>query len=184
MRTDYIHRQELLHLLAALTPPNRLAMEISLATGLRISDVLGIRSDAVRSSKDGRISVTELKTGKRRRVRLNNELQSRALDMAGKVYVFEHRHDWRRPRTRQAVWKDLKRIARAFRLKPNVAPHSARKVYAVGALDRSGELARVQKLLNHEREAVTELYAYADELTARRLGRRSKKAASTRTGGA
>jgi site-specific recombinase XerC len=69
-----------------------------------------------------------------------------------------------------------------FRLKENIAPHSARKVYAVEAYSRSGELARVQKLLNHESEAVTELYAMADALTSRRLyptrSARSKKAAS------
>jgi integrase len=174
LRTDYIYKQELGHILAALMPPNRLALEISLATGLRISDVLGIKTEQVRDSKDGRISVRELKTGKVRRLRLPAELWERALSMAGKIYVFEHRIDHKRPRTRQAVFKDLKRASSLFRLaggshRPNVAPHSARKVYAVEAYKRTGDLQRVQRLLNHSSEAVTMLYAMADELTDRRL---------------
>lgn len=172
MRTDYIHREELSHLLAALTPPNRLALEVSLATGLRISDVLNLRTEALRAAEDRRLSVRELKTGKTRRIKLTAELYERALSMAGKIYIFPNRHDWRRPRTRQAVYKDLKRAAKLFRVPLNVAPHTARKVYAVDQYHRDGDLKRVQKLLNHDREAVTMLYAMADELTARRGGRR------------
>lgn len=174
-QTDYIHKQEMGHLLAALTPSNRLALEISMATGLRIGDVLALRADDVRSSADGRISVRELKTGKRLRIKLAQDLQRRAIALSGKVYVFEGRLDWRKPRTRQAVFADLKRAAKMFRCTANIAPHSARKVFAVDAFKRSGgDLKRVQRLLNHSRESVTMLYALADELTARRLEPRRK----------
>ena len=134
--------------------------------------MLNIRTEQVRKSKDGHISVRESKTGKLRRLHLPDELLRRSLILAGKVYVFEHRHDWKRHRTRQAVFKDLKRAARLFRCKMNVAPHTARKSWAVDAYNRTGDLKRVQKLLNHDSEAVTALYAMADELTERRLGRR------------
>ena len=66
MRTDWLFKAELLHVLAALTPPNRLACEISLATGLRISDVLALTRD---QAVDGRFSIREQKTGKVRRSR-------------------------------------------------------------------------------------------------------------------
>ena len=165
-----MHVQELKHVLAALTPPNRLALEVSMATGLRISDVLGIKTDQLRS-KERRFTVRELKTGKLRRLRLSEELHERCLSLSGRLYVFEHRNDWKRHRTRQAVWKDLKRAAWLFRVKGNIAPHSARKAYAVEAYKRAGGLARVQRLLNHENEAVTALYALADELTSRRKGK-------------
>lgn len=168
MRTDYIDKVELGHLLAALTPQNRLALEISLETGLRIGDVLNIRTEQLRGAKQNRFGVRELKTGKRRSIRLPVELMERALSEAGKVFVFENRLDWRKARTRQAVHKDLKRVAKMFRIRENVAPHSARKVFAVEQLRRTGDLARVQKLLNHESEAVTALYAMADQLTRRK----------------
>ena len=162
MRTDYIDKVELGHLLAALTPQNRLALEISLETGLRIGDVLNIRTAQLRDAKQGRFGVRELKTGKRRSIRLPVELMERALALAGKVFVFENRLDWRKARTRQAVHKDLKRVAKPFRTKENVASHSARKVYAAEQLRKPGTLARVQKLLNHASAAVTVTSALDD----------------------
>jgi site-specific recombinase XerD len=154
-----------MHLLAALTPPNRLALEISLATGLRISDVLELRTADLERTQ--RPTVTALKTGKSRRIYIPDELHRRALLMAGRRYIFAHRHDWRRHRTRQAVYKDIKRIAAMYRLQANVAPHTARKVWAVEQYHKDGDLKRVQKLLQHDSEAVTMIYALADELVTR-----------------
>ena len=100
-------------------------MEVSLATGLRISDVLNMRTERLAE----RMTVRELKTGKTRRIRLPVELLQRCLAQAGKVWVFEGRQDWRRHRSRQAVYKDLKRAARLFRLPAGlqVSPHTDRK---------------------------------------------------------
>lgn len=168
-RADYIAKQEFKHLLAALMPPNRLALEVSLATGLRISDVLNLRTERL----EERMTVRELKTGKNRRIRLPLELYQRCLSQAGKVWVFEGRTDWKKHRTRQAVYKDIKRASRLFRLpaRLQISPHTARKVYAVAAYQQSGSLHRVQQLLQHSDEAVTMLYAMADALTAQRMGK-------------
>ena len=174
-RTDWIDPVELGHLLAALMPENRLALEISLATGMRIGDVLNMRTEVVRAAPDGRFGFRELKTGKKRRVRLPAELRERCLRYSGKIFVFEHRYTADRPRTKQAVWKDLKRVARAFRCKANIAPHSARKAWAVSKNSEVG-LKRLQGLLGHSDEAVTVLYAYADELTRRKLKGRKPSA--------
>jgi len=163
MRTDWLFRREMEHLLAALTPANRLALDVSMATGLRLGDVLNLKREQLAQ----RFTVREQKTGKTRRVFLSNELLKRALALAGKVYVFEGRTSDKKHRTRQAVFKDLKRVARIFRLKVNVAPHTARKIYAVEAYHKTGDLKRVQRLLNHSGETVTALYAMADELVSR-----------------
>ena len=173
MRSDYIFKEELQHVLAALSPENRLVCEISLATGLRLGDVLNLRADQIRE----RVTVRELKTGKSRVVRFPAELLDRMAKLSGKVYVFEHRYDHRRHRTRQAVFKDLKRAAALFRVPVHLSPHSCRKVWAVEQYHRTGDLKRVQKLLNHSSEAVTQLYALADLLTNRRIcaGRSSSR---------
>jgi integrase len=155
--------------LAALTPPNRLALEISMKTGLRIGDVLNLKTEALRGVSEQRLTIKEQKTGKSRRIRIPLELYEEAMKKAGRYFIFENRLDQRRPRTRQAVYKDLKRVAKLFRLKENIAPHSARKVYAVEAFARTGDIKRVQSLLNHKDEAITTLYAMADTLTARKL---------------
>lgn len=172
MRSGYIVREELRHILSALTAENRLACEISESTGLRIGDVLLLRREQL--LKGPRLTIREQKTGKTRRVYLPADLYRRALGLAGSIYVFEGRLDGRKHRTRQAVYKDLRRAARLFRCRAHLSPHSCRKVWAVNAYKASGgDLKRVQHLLNHESEAVTMLYALADELTERRTGRRA-----------
>jgi site-specific recombinase XerD len=78
-------------------------------------------------------------------------------------------------RTRQAVWKDVKRAAAALCLIANAAPHSARKVYAVELLRKYGDIDRVRRALNHGGLEVTLIYAMADkQLTAKGRRRRSK----------
>ena len=165
MRTDYLNDDIISAILAALTPPNRLALIVSLTTGLRIGDVLALRTEQVRKR---RFTVCESKTGKKRRITLGAELTDELLRHAGKIYVFEHRLDYRKHRTRQALWADIKRASKAFRLKLCAAPHSARKIYAVKQYKRTCDIKYVQRLLNHASEAVTWLYAAADELTARK----------------
>ncbi len=166
MRSEYAPTGEMRHILAALTPPNRLACEISLETGLRIGDVLSLKRKQIESGC--RFAVREQKTGKVRRVYLPMRLWRLALAQAGNIYVFEGRLDGRKPRTRQAVYKDIRRAAVLFRCRAHVSPHSLRKAWAVDAYKASGgNLAKVQRLLNHSSEAVTMLYAMADELTKR-----------------
>lgn len=175
MRTDYITPELLGHLLAALTPQNELAMRVSLATGLRISDVLNLKTEQLVNGQ--RFTITEQKTGKRRRVYLPSSLYDELLRYSGRVYVFENRLDYRRPRTRQAVWKDLKRAASVFRVSDtlNVSCHSARKDYAVEAFRKYGSPAKVRELLNHDSEAVTALYILAESIAERKLGGTSEK---------
>lgn len=153
------------HILAALTYENRLAITVSLLTGLRIGDVLNIRS---RDLLKDRFTITEEKTLKRRTIRIPNKLRDELQGIAGKIYVFENRLSARKHRTRQAVYKDIKRAAKAFRVKGNISCHTARKIYAVSEYKKDFSVARVKKLLNHSSEAVTMIYAIADELTERK----------------
>lgn len=55
------------------------------------------------------------------------------------------------------------------KLSENIGPHSARKIFAVDLYRRTGDLEAVRKALNHSDQAVTMLYAMADELTTRDL---------------
>lgn len=160
MKTEYLLHREVEHVLAALMPVNRVVMRVCIHTGLRVGDVLALRTDQIAP----RFWVTEQKTKKRRIVWLPADLLADMRKIAGKKYVFEHSNDPERHRTRQAVWKDVKRAARAFRLPQNVAPHSARKVYAVDLLAKYGDIAKVQRALNHSGPSVTMIYAMADQL--------------------
>ena len=169
MRSDYISPEVLGHILAALTPQNELVMRVALATGLRVGDVLQIKTEQLR--KGQRFTVREQKTGKARRVYLPEYLYRRLLGGMGRYYAFESRLDPKKPRTRQAVWKDLRRAAAAFRCSEavRISPHTARKVYAVEAFKTYGSVDKVQRLLNHGDHATTMLYCLAEEVTRRKL---------------
>ena len=156
MRSEYVEKSVVKNILGGLMPQNRLALEVSLITGLRINDVLNLKTEQI---KKVRFSVREEKTGKVKRVRLPLPLVRELLAYSGSIYVFEHRLDGRAHRTRQAVFKDLKRLAKAFHIKENLCPHSLRKIYAVEEYKKDGNLQRVKKLLNHSDEAITYLYA-------------------------
>lgn len=169
MTTEYLLDKEVEHILAALTPSNALICQISMHTGLRIGDVLKLRREQLKP----RFWVTESKTGKKKLVGLPEGLREALLEnwrACGKgPWLFPGR-DPRQPRTRQAVWKDVKRAATAFRLNQNVAPHSFRKVYAVDLMEQYGDIEKVKRALNHSNEAVTMIYAMAAErLRAKQL---------------
>ena len=105
-RTAWICHDDCAVLLRLLSPANALAMETALDTGLRISDVLSIKTAQLVSQ---RVTVREKKTGKTRRVYLPRSLLDRLKASAGSLYVFEGRDDPAKHRTRQAVYKDVVR---------------------------------------------------------------------------
>lgn len=161
MTTEYLMRREMEHVFAALTPANRLVCQVAVHTGLRVGDVL-----AIPTAKLGRqFWVTERKTGKRKRVNLPQTLVDDIRAQAGPVWAFPGARSPDKPRTRQAVWADVKRAAKAFRMPQNVGVHSLRKRYAVEQLERSkGNFKRVQALLNHADMATTMIYAMSYQL--------------------
>ena len=150
MTTEFLLNREVDGVLSMLTRGNALVMRAALHTGLRVSDILSIKTDQLAP----RFWVTESKTGKRRQVGLPEPLLSDIKKTAGEVWAFPGRSR-DKARTRQAVWKDVKRAAKALRLPQNVAPHSARKVYAVELLSKYGDIDRVRRALNHSSAAVT-----------------------------
>lgn len=165
---DYVPQEELGHVYAALMPANRLACQVSAATGLRIGDVLAMRTEQLR--KGQRFTVREAKTGKGKRIYLPRQLYDDLIAQAGEAWVFPSPRDPDKHRTRQAVWADLRRAAKAFRLPQVVAPHSMRKIYAVNEWERTGDLGKVGKALNHSpwHPETTMIYAMARELYRRR----------------
>lgn len=170
MRTEYMIEKEVEQVLGLLTYENRLVMRVLLHTGIRIGDALQLRPEQLKPN----FWITEQKTGKRRQIGLPEPLLEDLKASAGAVWVFPGA-DPRKHRTRQAVWKDVKRAAAACRLTANAAPHSARKVYAVELLRKYGDIEKVRRALNHGGLEVTLIYAMADKrLTGKGRRRRSK----------
>lgn len=171
MTTDYLLHKEMEHVLALLTPSNALVMRVMLHTGMRVSDVLAMKTTDLKPSG----WYTEQKTGKRRRYGLPGPLLAELKAQAGSIWAFEGRTSPEKHRTRQSVWRDVKRAQKALRLPENVGTHTARKVYAVDLMEKYGDIERVRKALNHDRAVTTAIYAMSDLLLERRLQARRKR---------
>ena len=170
MRTEYLIEKEVERVLDLLTYENRLVLRVLLHTGIRIGDALALRPWQLKPN----FWITEQKTGKRRQIGLPEPLLSDLRSSSDSEWVFPGSKPGKH-RTRQAVWKDVKRAAAALRLTSNAAPHSARKVYAVELLQKYGDIERVRRALNHGGMEVTLIYAMADKrLQSAGRRRRSK----------
>lgn len=181
MTTEYLYQQEVDRVLAALMPQNQLIVRVMLHTGMRLSDVLELPAEGLSTSG----WYVEGKTGKKRRYGIPKPLLEEIKSQAGQKWAFPGRKRGRH-KTRQAVWKDIKRAAIAFRLPQNVGAHSMRKVYAVRLLKKYGSIEKVQRNLNHSSSSITAIYAMADLLLDRKLKERQRRARarkkSTKTG--
>lgn len=170
MTTEYLYRQEVERVLSALMPQNQLIVKVMLHTGMRLSDALRMPVEGLSTSG----WYTESKTGKKRRYGLPRPLYDAIMEQAGPEWAFPGRKKGTH-KTRQAVWADIKRAARAFRLQQNVGAHSFRKVYAVRLMEKYGKIERVQRNLNHCSGSVTAIYAMADVLLDRKLKERERR---------
>ena len=126
---------------------NALALRLSLETGLRIGDCLALTPAQLQGQT---ISYTAQKTGKRGKKRITADLANRLRKISSKKFIFEGRNG-DKPRTRQAVWKDVKKASAIAKVEGNFSPHSARKTYAV-------------EEFHANRAETTMLYAYSDIL--------------------
>lgn len=170
MTTEYLYQQEVDRVLSALMPQNQLIVKVMLQTGMRLSDAL--QMPIVGLSTSG--WYVEGKTGKKRRYGLPRPLLEAIKEQAGPEWAFPGRKPGTH-KTRQAVWRDIKRAAVAFRLPQNVGAHSMRKVYAVRLMQKYGKLEKVQRNLNHASGSVTAIYAMADILLDRKLQDRERR---------
>ena len=161
MRTSAISSDAMEHVLKLLTPQNELVCRVCLAGALRVGDALRLKTPQLQQQ---RIKIVEQKTGKRRTLQLSEGLRKRLAAYAGDVYVFPNRLDEFKHRSRQAVWKDIKRAQRALRLPGCLGSHSMRKSAAVRKYAACGDMRAVKQLLNHSDEVVTALYALAEQV--------------------
>lgn len=145
-----------------MTYENVLALRVSLETGLRIGDVLSLRASQIERRTIRGIAE---KTDKPYKKTISADLAKRlaALTPNKGGYIFPHRLDPMRHRTRQAVWDNMKKAAVLMGVKLNAAPHSARKTYSVEMFKDKG-LERTQKELQHDKMSTTMIYAFSDML--------------------
>ena len=141
----------------------RAALEILYATGLRISELLGLPQAAL--SGDAAVVLVRGKGGKERIVPLSDPAKRAAAALAaanpkGARYLFGLR-DGTRPVQRQAFDRILKLVAVDAGLDPaRVSPHVLRHSFASHLLARGADLRSLQLLLGHADIATTQIYTH------------------------
>ena len=139
-------------------------LEILYATGLRVSELMGLTVDQFRRDPDSIMVVG--KGGRERLVPLGNAAKQAA---AAWLHVRDQRHqlskymfpagDSDAPMTRQQFSGLLKRLAVAAALAPHrVSPHVLRHSFATHMLNRGADLRSLQTLLGHADISTTQIY--------------------------
>lgn len=165
MRTDYMKPDNYGKLFVFMQYENTLVLRVTLETGMRIGDILKIKPEDIRGRT---IHYTAEKTGKKGKAVITQDLANRLRAVAGDVYVFPKRCKPQEHRVRQTVWRDVKRAVAALRAagvitSENIAPHSARKTFAVEDMEHFGIL-HTQKALQHSNKTTTKIYTDSDKV--------------------
>lgn len=158
MRTEYLNPDTLYKITNRMTSPTGLVMRLCLETGLRVGDAVALPTSALRGTE---IHYTAQKTGKDGICKITPELMRDLMRNCDGDFLFPSRKSQSGHMTRQAIWKQVKKAVDKEHIEKNIAPHSARKSYAVEVFKKQG-LSAVQKALQHSRVDTTLLYCLSD----------------------
>ena len=159
----YLAEAEVDALLAAArrTAVAQAALEMLYSTGLRVSELLGIRRHLVAGGTD--TLIVRGKGGRERMVLLSRPARDAAAALMAATpgpWLFAGR-DPRRAMTRQGLGLVLKQIALEAGLDPaRVSPHVLRHSFASHMLARGADLRSLQMLLGHADIATTQIYTH------------------------
>lgn len=166
--TSPLSKKEAKTILTALKGDNDkkslLLFALGFYTGFRISDILNITWEQLRSDK---IMMTEKKTKKERFVPIKGDLRKYINfcdtdNKTGFVFVGE-RHHTGKPMTVQGANKRIKKVFERYAINTqNPSSHTLRKTFAFNLYSQLGKdnfaLITVSKILNHSNTGVTRDY--------------------------
>ena len=146
---------------------DRTMLEVLYATGLRVSELVGLGTSSV-SMRQGLVRVTG-KGDRERLVPLGEEAQDwldrfvrgprgEILDGRSTGAVFPTRRG--AAMTRQAFWMLIKRYAAKAGIVRTVTPHTLRHAFATHLLNHGADLRVIQLLLGHRDISTTQIYTH------------------------
>jgi|SRR5690625_287638 len=150
---------ELMKKVLADNPRNLLLFKIGINSALRISDLLRLR---VRDLTGDYIELTEVKTRKGKRIKINEAIRKAADELIPKDarpsdWLFPSRKG-DKPISRVQAWRILSGAADYAGVNARVGCHSLRKSFAYHAYMRGVELPLLMSVLNHSSERETLRY--------------------------
>lgn len=155
---DKAKLEELKALLKKQSARNGFLLNFGVNTGLRISDILPLKVRDVRGKSH--ILITEKKTGKRKRFKINQQLQAAIRDythgMDDDEYLFASS---KRPQpiTRVRAYQIINGAARKVGLS-EIGTHTLRKTFGYHFYQRTRDIATLQMIFNHSHPSITLRY--------------------------
>ena len=168
---DYLVWSDAMNLIRNLAKDGNYKISLLVAigcfTGLRISDILALRWEQILSTEE--FTIIEKKTGKKRVLRLNSQLQQhiqecyehiQPIGLKAPILVSQKGTVF----TIQRINVILKEIKRKYRLKvKNFSCHSLRKTFGRQVYNMNSEnselaLVKLMELFNHSSLAITKRY--------------------------
>jgi integrase/recombinase XerD len=156
---------------------DRAMFELIYATGLRVSELIGIRTEQL-NLRQGIVRVTG-KGGKERLVPLGEQAQdwieryyadSRPALLRGAVVDEVFVSNRRSGMTRQMFWVTVKRYAQVAGIDTKrISPHVLRHCFATHLLNHGADLRALQMLLGHSSLSTTQIYTLVAREGLKRL---------------
>ncbi|NBI29104.1 site-specific integrase [Chengkuizengella marina] len=132
-------------------------------SGLRISDILSLR---VKDTKRKHFNITEMKTGKKKRLdmtpQLHREFKNYVEGKEDHEYLFRSREGINKPIGRRMAYKILREAGEYVGL-DDIGTHTLRKTFGYHVYKLTGDVALLQKILNHTDPAFTLRYIGIDQ---------------------
>jgi integrase/recombinase XerD len=142
-------------------------LEMLYATGLRVSELVGLKFEQI-SFRQGVVRIVG-KGNKERLVPVGEEAMSwleRYMNQTRKTLLGERQCDYlfvtnrESGMTRQAFWHIIKRHAKKAGINKELSPHTLRHAFATHLLNHGADLRVVQLLLGHADLSTTQIYTH------------------------
>jgi integrase/recombinase XerD len=153
---------------------NKTIMELLYATGLRISEVIGLQTSQVDieagylrvCGKGGRERIVPFGAHAREALDRYRTLRTAKFPAAPETLFLTIHGD---PITRGSVWSQLKYYAKRAGITRTVSPHVLRHSFATHLLSGGADLRSIQEMLGHKRIATTQIYTHVEPEHLRRV---------------
>jgi integrase/recombinase XerD len=154
---------------------DRAMFEILYATGLRVSELVGLKLGSLqldvgyltafgKRSKERIVPIGEMAIEELRRYMTFGRP---ALEKEGSPFLFLNRSG--RGLTRQGFWKIIKRRSLEAGIRKNITPHTLRHSFATHLLENGADLRSVQTMLGHADISTTQIYTHVTRERLRRI---------------
>lgn len=173
---DVLNAQDIERLLLApdiLKPKglrDRAIIELMYATGLRVSEVAGLRMDCI--DFEIKFLRTKGKGSKERIVPLGDAAlfflkkyicEIRPIVLGSKECDYVFISSYRKNMSRQSLWKMIKYYVNAVGIVKSVTPHTLRHSFATHLLEGGADLRSVQEMLGHSSISTTQIYTHVSQ---------------------